>query len=78
MRDALADGETPVPRGAIGFVVQGLSFRNVRLAADPPPSAETMRQAFQAAIVDRYEASGATLSTTQLAEVNRWFRGRAQ
>lgn len=78
VRDALKHGETPVSRGAVGFVVRGLSLCNVRLADDPPPSAETMREAFQASIVDRYEASGSTLSTTQLAEVDRWFRGQGQ
>ena len=78
VRDALRHGETPVSRGAVGFVVRGMSFRNVRLTDDPPPSAETMRQAFQANIVDRSEASGSTLSTTQLAEVDLWFRGQDQ
>lgn len=76
VRDALKHGETPVSRGAVGFVVRGLSFRNVRLADDPPPTAETMREAFQANVIDRYEASGSTLSTTQIADIDRWFRGQ--
>lgn len=76
VRDALKHGETPVSRGAVGFVVRGLSFRNVRLADDPPPTARTMREAFQANVIDRYEASGSTLSTTQIADIDRWFRGQ--
>lgn len=76
IRDALKHGDTPVSRSAVGFVVRGLSFRNVRLTDDPPPSAATMREAFQAHVLDRYEASGATLSTRQVAEVDQWFRGQ--
>lgn len=60
------------------FVVRGLSLRGVRLSDDPPPSAETMREAFQANVVDRYEATGSTLSATQLAEVDHWFRGQSK
>jgi len=78
VRDALKHGDTPVSRGAVSFVVRSVSQRGVRLADDPPPSAETIREAFRASIADRCEAAGTTLSASQLTEVDRWLRGQLQ
>jgi NYN domain len=75
VRDVLKETDTPVSRGAVSFVVRGLSWQGVRLDDQPPPSADAMREAFQAGIIDRYEASGLMLDDAQLGMVDRWFKG---
>ena len=75
VRDALKETETPVSRGAVSFVVRNLFWQGVRLDADPPPTDDAMREAFQAGIIDRYQATGAMIDDTQLVMVGRWFSG---
>jgi hypothetical protein len=76
VRDTLKNTATPVPRGAVSFVVRSLSSQRVRLDADPPPSTDTMREAFRAGIIDRYEAAGLLLGDTKMRMLDRWFRGQ--
>lgn len=76
VRDTLKNTATPVSRGAVSLVVRSLSWQRVRLDADPPLSADTMREAFRAGMIDRYEASGSLLGDTKMRMLDRWFRGQ--
>lgn len=77
VRDRLRETDTPVSRGAVSFVVRTLAWQGVRLDDDAPPAADAMREAFQAGIVDRFDASGLMLDVTQMAMLDRWLRGAA-
>jgi hypothetical protein len=75
VRDMLKDTDTPVARSVVGFVVRGVSFGGVHLYDRPSPSPDVLRDAFKAAMVDRYESAGFALEEEQLVELDNWLRG---
>lgn len=72
-RDQLKGEGVHVGRQAIGFVVRGVLFGGVRLAAKPPPDADQIREALLSNTLDRAQAQGAEVTERDRSELRDWL-----
>ena len=72
-RDQLKGEGVHVGRQAIGFVVRGVLFGGVRLAAKPAPNADQIRDALLGNTLDRAQAQGAEVTERDRAELREWL-----
>lgn len=72
-RDQLKGEGVHVGRQAIGFVVRGVLFGGVRLAAKPPPAADQIREALLSNTLDRAQAQGVEVTERDRSELRDWL-----
>jgi hypothetical protein len=75
VRDRLQGTEHPVSRSVISVVVRGAKSGGIRLDDTPPPTADEIREGFLSSVIDRSEATGATLELDEKVELGHWLRG---
>ncbi len=76
VRDKLREDMVRVGRQSVGNVVKGALMGGVSLKADPPPSAEKIREGYAESIVSRAESQGVPLDDRSAAAMREWLAGQ--
>ena len=74
-RDHLAEMGIRVGRSAVGFIVRGAKFGDVRLDSRPAPSADDIRDALLQSIIARAQALTLNLTDDDESDLRDWLRG---
>ena len=76
VRDTLREESVRVGRQSVGNVVKGALMGGVSLKADPPPSAEQIREGYAESIISRAESQGVPLDDRSAAAMRVWLAGQ--